>query len=266
VRFKELKSKQCEVADLNDGENSNPGSGFYPQEHDAANYMALFGPSKFQCLTDKNDVQMHGDFDSWEAANLMVAFEKCHPAKNSRGCKSTSEIDSWLEGRYLAILTNQSKFVENKFDNGKIESYSHIFWYTLSPNHRTEYVNTVHRSTMELNDSIFDIGGVAQEVHHGFTEEKSYARELSYRNLIHNAVTFEMSMNLSHYYRQVYSFLDFFSEVGGLLGALRPIFLSILTAFHFHGGYQFLTAHLFRNGSQSNRRSNTETSTGYRDV
>ena len=126
-----------------------------------------------------------------------------------------------------------------------------MFWYTLSPTHRTEYVNTVNRSKMDLNDSVFNIGGILSEEFLGFTERKSFMRELSYRNKIHNAVTFEMSHDLKHYYRRVYSFLDFFADIGGLFGSLGPACVGLITAFHFHAPYQILMAHLFKNSGEN---------------
>lgn len=70
-------------------------------------------------------------------------------------------------------------------------------------------------------------------------------RLMPYRNQMQNAITFEMNLNKKKYFRRVYSFLDFLSDVGGLFGATRPIILAILTVFNFYASYQFIMHELF---------------------
>ena len=54
-----------------------------------------------------------------------------------------------------------------------------------------------------------------------------------------------MDMNRQHYNREVYSILDFFSDIGGLYGAISPISVIILTIVNFWGSYQYLMGDLF---------------------
>lgn len=49
---------------------------------------------------------MHGDFDSAQAANLMISFEKCDYKNTPASCESKEVIEDWIQGRYLSILTN----------------------------------------------------------------------------------------------------------------------------------------------------------------
>ena len=70
-------------------------------------------------------------------------------------------------------------------------------------------------------------------------------RLMPYRNQMQNAITFEMNLNKKKYFRRVYSFLDFLSDLGGLFGATRPIILAILTIFNFYASYQFIMHELF---------------------
>ena len=70
-------------------------------------------------------------------------------------------------------------------------------------------------------------------------------RLMPYRNQMQNAITFEMNLNKKKYFRRVYSFLDFLSDLGGLFGATRPIILAILTVFNFYASYQFIMHELF---------------------
>ena len=70
-------------------------------------------------------------------------------------------------------------------------------------------------------------------------------RLMPWRNQFQNAITFEMNLNKKKYFRSVYSFLDFLSDLGGLFGATRPIILAILTVFNLYASYQFIMHELF---------------------
>ena len=104
--FNELRDRKCTEDDMNDALNSNPESGFYALDKDADHYMKLFGINLFHCLVDDNDVKMHGDFDSAQAANLMISFEKCDYKNTPDQCESKEFIENWVQGRYLSIMTN----------------------------------------------------------------------------------------------------------------------------------------------------------------
>ena len=77
MTFKQLADRKCTKKDMNDSQNSNPESGFFAFDYDANHYLELYGVDPFHCLVNDSDVQMHGDFDSARAANLMISFEKC---------------------------------------------------------------------------------------------------------------------------------------------------------------------------------------------
>ena len=62
---------------------------------------------------------------------------------------------------------------------------------------------------------------------------------------MHNAVTIELNLDHKVYFRVAYSLLDFLSGVGGLLGAIRPIFMGIIIVCNYYSGYQFMMAELF---------------------
>ena len=54
-------------------------------------------------------MKLKGNYDSSQAANLMVVFEKCDPqarAKKGLKCKTDAEIDKWLALKYLFVLEN----------------------------------------------------------------------------------------------------------------------------------------------------------------
>ena len=54
-----------------------------------------------------------------------------------------------------------------------------------------------------------------------------------------------MALDLRSYRRDVYSTLDFVSDVGGLYGAISPIFLGFVTIIGYYSSYQFVMTDLF---------------------
>lgn len=62
----------------------------------------------------------------------------------------------------------------------------------------------------------------------GFFIERQPNRELLFKNRWQNALTLEMSLNKKHYFRRVYSGLDFAADMGGLFGAIAPLCKLIL--------------------------------------
>ena len=98
---------------------------------------------------------------------------------------------------------------------------------------------------MRMNDHIFNWAGTNIDSDKGFTLVRQPNRLYYSEKGWHNIISIEMSLDQKDYYRRVYSILDFFSDVGGLFGALSPIFMSILAVLNFHGSYQFLMDDLF---------------------
>lgn len=86
----------------------------------------------------------------------------------------------------------------------------------------------IHRSEATVNDSLFNIGQLLTEKEHGFFISAQPSRELPYKNLFHNAITFEVTLTNTMYVRRVYNFLELVGDLGGLFGAVWPLF-SLLT-------------------------------------
>ena len=58
-------------------------------------------------------------------------------------------------------------------------------------------------------------------------------------------MTFEVTTHQVYYYRRVYKFLDFLSEVGGLFSAFSRICLVIVTSLNYFGSFQYVMADNF---------------------
>ena len=116
-------------------------------------------------------------------------------------------------------------------------SKSSTHWFPISTGSRTDYVNILGRYTMQLNDSPFNIGSVTEELEKGFSVNRAPNRELPYPNTWQNAITFEVDLDRVNYNRKVYSNLDYASDLGGLYGAIAPVFGGVVFLINFWGSY-----------------------------
>ena len=108
---------------------------------------------------------------------------------------------------------------------------SEITWYGLSYQSRSDFVKVITRSELVLSDNIFAVGGLMTEHKNAFFVESEANRLLPYNNMFKNAVTFELSQNKRVFVRNVYTVLDIMGDLGGLFGALTPLFAMIVAIF-----------------------------------
>ena len=69
----------------------------------------------------------------------------------------------------------------------------------------------------------------------GFDIEKKNSRNVPYKNLFQNTVTYEISLTRLHYTRIVYSILDLMKDVGGLFSAIGPLFGAVVSILQYKG-------------------------------
>ena len=60
-----------------------------------------------KCM-DVSEIFLQGSYNSERGNNLMIVFERCR-TDNKLGvkCKKDSEIDAWLENKYIVTLENE---------------------------------------------------------------------------------------------------------------------------------------------------------------
>ena len=75
----------------------------------------------------------------------------------------------------------------------------------------------------------------------GFEIETTATRTLPYKNLIWNAITYEMSNTRQEFTRTVYGFLDLLRDLGGLFAAIHPPFTLLVGLFYYRGAFIQLT-------------------------
>ena len=79
---------------------------FFPVVKHHENYLRTYGP-KMKCF-DEN-LEIHGNFNSEKAANLILVFEKCD-RKLRDTCWKEEDIQDWLRGTYVVTLENTWTF------------------------------------------------------------------------------------------------------------------------------------------------------------
>ena len=115
----------------------------------------------------------------------------------------------------------------------------------MSGKQRIEYINVIERQQFNLNDSFLTFGDLTLKSQTGFINTQVPNRVLNFQNNILNAVTFELSLSLDVYERQVFSLLDILSDIGGLYGSLKVIFYIVITFFQWNGHHMYLMKDMF---------------------
>ena len=100
---------------------------------------------------------------------MQLAFVPCQNNTSDVVCKSPEEIKSWLLNKFIVILVNQDEFVKHKFGEESMNMESYITWKALTPVVPTEFVYSVERSLVKLNDSVLGLHTVIKEEKNGFT-------------------------------------------------------------------------------------------------
>ena len=78
-----------------------------------------------KCLDQPFEMfDLHGNYNSGTGANLFIVFEKCKPEEGVRVCKSETDIDNWLEGKFFLLLDNEKRFIKNQFHEKSTASES----------------------------------------------------------------------------------------------------------------------------------------------
>ena len=122
-----------------------------------------------------------------------------------------------------------------------------IKWFPIAKDQRSDVVKMITRAKINLNDYQANVGNLLIDNTEGFSSEISGNRILPYQNSMWNAITFELSRTRIEYTRTVYSTLDFLGDIGGLFGALGPMFFIGVKVLQFKGLYMFLMSDMLLN-------------------
>ena len=138
-----------------------------------------------RCLDKSQDLEVWGNYNTGQAQNLRLVFERCDNATKQAGgaaqCKTEAEITAWVEDKYIALIFNEARFIQHKFGQDRVERKSSLSWYALSNNSRKQFVKLITRSKLQLGDSVFNLAGFMDENESTFSVEDVQSRVLTER-------------------------------------------------------------------------------------
>ena len=130
IGFKELKTRVCDQEDF----QSIDKSALYPVLDHNQQDVQKHAVGKFRCLDESQDLKLWGNYNTDQAQNLMIVFEKCDITKRPKGakCKTEKEIETWMDYKYIGLVMNEARFVQHKFGESRVERRSAFSWNPLS--------------------------------------------------------------------------------------------------------------------------------------
>lgn len=141
------------------------------------------------CVKNDDELYLHGNYDTQNLTSVMIVLERCDPEKNAKNeatkniqCVNDTEFKEWASMRYIIILEQQERFIQNKFNEDRLHSSAELKYYPINVDARNDYVNMVTRSRMELNDEYMSFASEYEEEREYYTIDKSSTRCLPYLN------------------------------------------------------------------------------------
>ena len=117
---------------------------------------------------------------------ISVFFEKCSGRPD---CKNQTEILSFLRRKFIFTLQNENIFQTDDYTQNKISKWSKVRWYPINSQLRTEYVNQILRTNLELYDNR-PLGELLSEEHDIFRVVPDGERPYEFLDNVHVTVVF----------------------------------------------------------------------------
>ena len=221
-------------------------------------------------MTD--NLRIQGDYNSQKARSLVIVFDKCNEPQGSPiKCKSDTEIKSWLRRKFILLVYNQRRFRLEKFDSFKVVPESRTAWVPINSQLREEFVFNVQMTHLQLQDHIWQWSNWTKEdIDNVFKVNEDQKRPYEIDDDVQIQVAFEFNLDLIVIDRQVYSFLDWLGDIGGLGEACFFIGGAMVMIFNKDQFNSLLVSAMFRvkntngevveieNLDESDRQSQTE--------
>ena len=120
-----------------------------------------------RCVVNPDDMYVHGNYNTGNAAAFMVVFELCdsaklaaNPATKDLKCSGREDVALWMRQKYFLTLENRKQFIAHKFDDEKISMTSETTWYAMNTLERTDHVNIYTRTNIQMDDHWFQLGSL----------------------------------------------------------------------------------------------------------
>ena len=101
---------------------------------------------KFKCV-DEEHMRVWGNFNSAKAMQLQIKFHMCH---GEDYCKSRAEILDWLSGKYIVLLYNERRFLNEVVNGESIREELRLTYVPVSSQIRELIPFSVHVADAEV--------------------------------------------------------------------------------------------------------------------
>ena len=142
------------------------------------------------------------------------------------------------------MLISEQPFINHEFGPKSLPKRQKVHLFPLTPNFPSEDTFQIERTYIELDDNFLSLASFDKTIEEGF-ELKRLPNRLVNDGVLDRAITFEMSLKRKFSTRQVYSFIDFLADIGGLYNSFRFLAFILLSVFQYWGSYQFIMYDLF---------------------
>ena len=203
---------------------------------------------KLQCVND-NKIEVRGDYNSDHGSQFVVQFETCDEEANEPGfCKSREVIEQWMRRKFLVTYYNQMTFQKNEVEketHNKYEKYGKLVWNVITPQMRLDYYKYIDLTELKLQDEPWSLGFDTVETIDIFSIRQGEVRPYDYFDSVQLSITFELDRDLRVVKRNVYIFMDWLGDIGGLAGSLYALFGALVIIFQYKIVYSFIGQNTF---------------------
>ena len=141
----------------------------------------------------------------------------------------------------MLTMQNSEKFINDAYDDSKIQHVSKAIWYMMNSQYRSEYINEIQKTELVLQDSI-PLGELEEIREEIITVSKNGERAYEFFDNVHTEIVFEVNLNRIQLRRRVYSLLDWVGDVGGLFEAMSVIAALLIGFYHYKTFEQYMAS------------------------
>ena len=141
----------------------------------------------------------------------------------------------------MLTMQNGEKFINDKYDDSKIQHVSKAIWYMMNSQYRSEYINELQITELVLQDSR-SLGELETNIDEIISVSKNGERAYEFYDNVHMEIVFEVNLNRIQLRRKVYSLLDWVGDVGGLFEALTVISALLIGFYHYKTFEQYMAS------------------------
>ena len=126
------------------------------------------------CPDENHHIQGH--YDAGKVQIIRIFVEKCSK-KFGIKCRSDKEINEWLNGKFLIIVTNEVIFEARNLQSEPLDRYSYLRYFPVQEtNGIFEYVMELKKTVINVQDSFFYQGSWTEQIMQAYRFTRSVSR------------------------------------------------------------------------------------------